>query len=189
VPGVRQPGWEEKPSRAPDTSFQNGMIDMRMAFTGCVVFALVCCLALVLPAAAVDSGKIAFVSSRDGNNEIYVMNPDGSNIIRLTNNPAADFTPAWSPDGTKIAFASNRDGNSKIYVMNTDGSSPTRLTNEQADDYDPAWSPSGTKIAFVRETGAGELTAGQYRSRSLDHGSGAPWNGVCQLPFPWGVGE
>src|SRR5207302_2193555 len=57
------------------------------------------------------NGKIAFVSDRDGNFEIYVMDADGSNQTRLTNNPAHDGEPAWSPDGAKIVFVSQRDGN------------------------------------------------------------------------------
>ena len=51
-------------------------------------------------------GRIVFTSRRDGNNEIYVMDADGGNRERLTDNPANDFDPDWSPDGTKIAFAS-----------------------------------------------------------------------------------
>src|SRR5216117_1720966 len=66
------------------------------------------------------AGQIAFTSNRDGQNEIYVMNADGSGATRLTNNPAADGGPIWSPDGTKIAFISDRDGNVEIYVMNAD---------------------------------------------------------------------
>ncbi|MHC4335208.1 MAG: TolB family protein [Planctomycetota bacterium] len=66
--------------------------------------------------------KIAFVSERDGNSEIYVMNADGSAQKNLTNNPASDEAPNWSPDGKMIAFASFRDGNYEIYVMNADGS-------------------------------------------------------------------
>jgi dipeptidyl aminopeptidase/acylaminoacyl peptidase len=49
--------------------------------------------------------RIAFVSSRDGNAEIYVMNADGTGLTRLTNDPAADFDPAWSSDGSRLAFA------------------------------------------------------------------------------------
>jgi len=71
--------------------------------------------------------KIAFHSDRDGNQDIYVMNADGTNPTRLTSDPASDRVPAWSPDGTKIAFDSRRDGNFEIYVMNADGTNPTRL--------------------------------------------------------------
>ena len=95
------------------------------------------------------NGKIAFVTGRDGNLEIYAMNADGSGKTRLTNNTADDSDPAWSPDGTKIAFSSDRDGNREIYVMNADGSGQKRLTNNAADDFDPAWSPDGAKIAFA----------------------------------------
>ena len=96
------------------------------------------------------NGKIAFESSRNSNQDIYVMDADGSNSTRLTNHPASDVNPAWSPDGTKIAFVSSRAGfgNDEIYVMNADGSNPIRLTNEDAGDYEPAWSPDGTRIAF-----------------------------------------
>src|SRR5258705_1010266 len=92
------------------------------------------------------SGRIAFVSDRDGNNEIYVMNADGSGVTRLTDTPAADGDPAWSPDGTRLAFTSTRDGNSEIYVMNADGSGVTRLTSDPNRDGHPAW--CGTRIAF-----------------------------------------
>lgn len=94
------------------------------------------------------SGKIAFVSDRDGNPEIYAINADGSGERRLTNHPGNDYAPAWSPDGSKIAFYSERDGNAEIYVMNADGSGVTNLTNDLAADYAPAWSPDGKRIAF-----------------------------------------
>jgi Tol biopolymer transport system component len=64
--------------------------------------------------------KIAFMSSKEGNNEIYVMDADGSNQSNLTNNDGYDDFPNWSPDGTKIAFASARDGNVEIYVMDVE---------------------------------------------------------------------
>ena len=85
--------------------------------------------------------KIAFVSDRDGNDEIYVMNPDGSEQTNLTNNSSYDLMLKWSPDGSKIAFESGRDGNSEIYVMNADGSEQTNLTNNPAKDNSPNWSP------------------------------------------------
>jgi len=107
-----------------------------------------------LPTIAADpvqDGRIVFVSDRDGNWEIYVMNADGSGRTNLTNNPAADYDSTWSPDGTKIAFISDRDGNWEIYVMNADGSGQTRLTNNPANDHGPTWSPDGAMIAFVSD--------------------------------------
>jgi len=104
---------------------------------------------LLMPAVLAAQEKIAFTSNRDGNAEIYVMNADGTNQKRLTNNSSGDGTPAFSPDGSKIAFTSSRDGNNEIYVMNTDGTKQTRLTNNAAVDESPAWSPDGTKIAFT----------------------------------------
>jgi Tol biopolymer transport system component len=99
-----------------------------------------------------QTGRIAFVSNRAGNDEIYVMNADGTGLIRLTNNAAADEAPAWSPDGAKIAFVSHRAGNDEIYVVNANGSGGlVRLTNNAAADGAPAWSPDGTKIAFVSD--------------------------------------
>jgi Tol biopolymer transport system component/alpha-tubulin suppressor-like RCC1 family protein len=92
---------------------------------------------------------IAFQSNRDGNWEIYLMAPDGSQPTRLTYEPADDIDPVWSPDGSRIAFSSNRDGDFEIYIMNRDGTGVVQLTFNQADDVHPAWSPDGTRLAFV----------------------------------------
>ncbi len=96
-----------------------------------------------------DGRKIAFWSNRDGKNEIYVMDADGSNVKRLTDNLADDDGPKWSPDGSKIAFESDRDGNKEIYLMSADGSNQTRLTRNDAIDTGAAWSPDGSRIAFT----------------------------------------
>jgi len=85
--------------------------------------------------------KIAFVSDRDGNFEIYIMNVDGSEQTRLTDNLDCDWAPSFSPDGSKIAFASYRDGNGEIYIMNVDGSEQVNLTNNPANDYYPSFLP------------------------------------------------
>jgi Tol biopolymer transport system component len=84
----------------------------------------------------------------ENNYDIYVMNSDGSDVQRITNDPAYDTHPSWSPDGNKISFVSAKDGNEEIYVMNTDGSDQTRLTNNLARDMNPSWSPDGDRIAF-----------------------------------------
>ena len=90
-----------------------------------------------------DGTKIVFIATCGGNSEICIMNSDGSNIIRLTNNNEDNEYPAWSPDGTKIAFSSDRDRNADIYIMNSDGSNLVRLTNNKFDDEYPSWSPAG----------------------------------------------
>ncbi|HLL76958.1 MAG TPA: LamG-like jellyroll fold domain-containing protein, partial [Pyrinomonadaceae bacterium] len=104
---------------------------------------------VITPNALQANGKIVFRSSRDGNDEIYVMDADGSNQTRLTSNTASDLAPVFNHDGSKIAFISLRDGgNAEIYVMNADGTSQTRLTNNAAVDREPAFDPTGGKIAF-----------------------------------------
>jgi TolB protein len=108
-------------------------------------------------------GKIAFTSERDGYAEIYVINPDGSGLTKLTNDITPKFSPAWSPDGKKMAFGTNNNDIGALYIMNADGSNPTKLIDtKEIDTYDqatsswrfasgccnPVWSPDGTKIAF-----------------------------------------
>ena len=137
--------------------------------------------ATLAAAALPASGRIAFVSERDGNKEIYVMNADGTGQTRLTNNQAFENDPAWSPDGSKIAFGSDRDGNGEIYVMNADGTGQTRLTNNSAEEWYPAWSPDGSKIAFQSDRdGNGEIYVmnangtGQTRLTNNPAEEGAP---------------
>ncbi|MCS7260669.1 MAG: LysM peptidoglycan-binding domain-containing protein [Anaerolineae bacterium] len=86
------------------------------------------------PAPSPDGSKIAFMSlTREGagNYEIYIMNSDGQNVMRLTNNSANDGLPTWSPDGGTIAFVSDRDGSWGIWAMNPDGSNQRKLFTMQ----------------------------------------------------------
>jgi dipeptidyl aminopeptidase/acylaminoacyl peptidase len=103
------------------------------------------------PAFSPDGRKIVFASRRDGNEEIYVMNADGSNQKRLTTTRGDDNRPCFSPDGRKIAFTTNRHGNEEIYLMNADGTEQTRLTRSSRQDFSPCFSPDGSKIAFASD--------------------------------------
>ncbi len=69
-----------------------------------------------------DGMKLAFISTHDGDPEIFVMNADGSGLKKLTDNTAVDAAPSWSPDGGKIVFTSDRSGSFELYRMNPDGS-------------------------------------------------------------------
>ena len=110
--------------------------------------------------------QIAFVSTRDGNPEIYVMDADGNNQMRLTNHPETDYQPSWSPDGGRIVFSSNRNGgNSQIYVMDSNGKNVRRLTAGISDGQ-PAWSPDGQKIAFA---GIGDEEIGRENRKAKIH--------------------
>lgn len=101
------------------------------------------------PAWSPDGKRVAFTSTFEGNQEIYAVDPDGSQLARLTSDPAIDAHPAWSPDGRRIAFATNRWGDFEIAVMNADGSNLSRLTESRGlDDY-PVFSPDGLQIAFT----------------------------------------
>jgi Tol biopolymer transport system component len=93
------------------------------------------------PAMSPEGNLILFVADDDGNPEIYVWGPDGSNRRRLTDNPAADWSPSWSQDGLQIVFASDRDGDNEIYIMNADGSDVRRLTYSPGQDMFPVWRP------------------------------------------------
>ncbi len=100
--------------------------------------------ALLSMAAYADVSAIAYTRFVDDGAEVWRVNDDGSNNVRI--GPGADAV--WAPDAKRLAFAQEVDGNSDIYFMNVDGSNVTRLTTDPAEEHSPTWSPDGSMIAF-----------------------------------------
>ncbi|NKB72326.1 MAG: hypothetical protein GKR89_35055 [Candidatus Latescibacteria bacterium] len=136
---------------------------MRMLFAGL----LVAVLAFSAQGESGNMGQIAFVSDRDGDAEIYLMNGDGSDPKRLTDQPGLDGHPTWSPDGKQLAFVSNRDGNFELYSMDMDSGAVTRLTDSPAPDIMPTWGPDGEIVFVSGRDGAPQLYAIDPASRQV----------------------
>ena len=100
------------------------------------------------PAWSPDGSTIAFAGGAEGPG-IYVMDPGGSDVMKLVDDPRNAGDPAWSPDGMRIAFVSYRvNGEGDIFVVNADGTELAQLTDNPAGDYDPAWRPAaGTRVS------------------------------------------
>lgn len=106
---------------------------------------------LSIPSVAVfDDDRIVFVTNRFTNDEICVMNRDGSNVVRLTKNGGRDWFPAWAPDKRRIAWATDRDADFEVYAMDDDGTHVVNLTHHPKEDTLPCWWPDGKRILFCR---------------------------------------
>lgn len=98
-----------------------------------------------------DGEQVVMVSASDGYAHLYTVNGDGSQQIRLTEDPTDHYSPVWSPDGKQIAFVSTLNGQSDIFLIDPDGTGLTNLTDTPDDtEVLPAWSPDGSRIAFSR---------------------------------------
>ncbi len=95
---------------------------------------------------------IAFASNRDGNFDLYLMDPTGANVRRLTNNPAYEVNPTWSPDGQHLAYLGEQDGRIWIFTLAlTPGAQPQLVAtaDQPYSNGTLAWSPDGSRFAFV----------------------------------------
>ena len=130
--------------------------------------------------------KILFSSSRDGNWEVYMMNPDGSQQVNLTQHPAGDRGAAWSPTGEQIIFASDRRRKHlwDLYLMDVDGSNVRRVFKKKVEGWrdSPAWSPDGKRFVYLyedwdrKEFGLYLGTFGEEDAELLPYGQSATWS-------------
>ena len=109
---------------------------------------------ILAPSWSPDGSKIAFYIKHNDNNryDILTINPDGTGVINLTNDPDYDKNPSWSPDGEMVVYSSSpTNGHRNIFVVDRMGTTKLQLTDtEQNDDY-PDWSPDGNQIMFLRD--------------------------------------
>lgn len=128
----------------------------------------------VLPSVSPDAQKIAFASFREIKHpkqkktsylsDIYLMNRDGTNLMRLTSDAEVAYQPCFSPDGRRIAFVSYRNKNNDLYIMNVNGTGIVRLTDNPAQDEQPCFSPDGKSLAFS----SNRLDGKKYQLFKLD---------------------
>jgi Tol biopolymer transport system component len=126
-----------------------------------VVVLGVLAVALLSPAAAGatlpgQNGQIAY-NEYNGHDDVVTVNPNGTNLVNITNDAPFDLDPAWSPDGSKLVFARSTflpDG-TQLYTMNADGSGKRQLTHFPTGSVLllPTWSPDGSRIVFLYDEG------------------------------------
>ena len=149
-----------------------------------ILLMLICGTMCPLFAKAPTIPKILFTSSRDGNREVYMMNPDGSEQVNLTQHPARDAGGVWSPTGEQILFVSDRGGVRDLYVMDADGTNVRRVFKKKirAQRYAATWSPDGKQFAYnyldwdPRKSGLYLGTFGEEAVEPLPYGHSPEWS-------------
>lgn len=146
--------------------------------------------------------KILFTSTRDGNREIYMMNPDGSDQVNLSQHPSSDMSARWSPTGKQILFVSNRQGTRvrDLYLMDADGTNIRRVFKRKITEWraNPTWSPDGKNFAYItsdRERPRSSLHLGIFGeedSEILPWGNSPDWSPdgseiACSVGHPNGT--
>ncbi|MGZ5432503.1 MAG: S41 family peptidase, partial [Thermoanaerobaculia bacterium] len=123
---------------------------------------------------AVSAERIAFAYA----NDLWVANPDGSAVRRLTSHPGVEGNPRFSPDGKWIAFSGEYDGNTDVYIVASEGGVPQRLTWHPGEDLPQGFTPDGAAVVF---TSPREVYTMRYRQLfTVPVGGGA----VTRLPIP-----
>lgn len=92
--------------------------------------------------------RLAFVTHRTGNDDIFLVRLDGSDSVNLTRSPGKDEEPSWSPDGSAIAFLSDRTGHFEVWVMDTLGAHQSQVTNSAGEKGRPSWTADGQRILY-----------------------------------------
>lgn len=97
-----------------------------------------------------DGTNIAFTGYTGSIIDIYMIKPDGTRLMNLTNSNAFEFGLSWSPDSNHIAYVTGREDNTEIYsvCVDCDNNQPINITNSEVMEQDPSWSPDGSQIAF-----------------------------------------
>ena len=115
--------------------------------------------------------KIAFISKRDGNHELYMMDYDGHNQTRLTFSKTKDYMPSWSPDGKRIAYTSYEGDNAGLFILDVEMSERDEILLEGT-NFAPSFTPDGKKLAFcsTKDSGNAEIYVYSFsnkRARNL----------------------
>jgi Tol biopolymer transport system component len=98
-----------------------------------------------------DGQKIAFNSLRSNGHNLYIMNPDGSGVQQITNDPDDEFEPTWSPDGKRLAFLSDRNGAPQLYVVDIVTGVEQQVTFDEGAHNSPRWSQNSSLVAYMKD--------------------------------------